>query len=154
MTDYFIKLFDYDKLTNLKLIELLKEEKGCAKGVGIMSHLLVAQQIWLKRCLGESGGVGSLWPNWKVDRLESILVENNANWIGFLSALNDVHLDEIIISYQNTKGATFTNRLEDVLTHVINHGTHHRAQIGQHLKLDGFTLPNTDYIFYIREQNR
>jgi uncharacterized damage-inducible protein DinB len=34
---------------------------------------------------------------------------------------------------------------------LINHGTHHRAQIGQLIKFDGLEiLPNTDYIFYLR----
>ncbi len=45
---------------------------------------------------------------------------------------------EKTISYKNSKGDDFKNRLTDILTNVINHGTHHRAQAGQHLKLAGF----------------
>jgi uncharacterized damage-inducible protein DinB len=60
---------------------------------------------------------------------------------------------EKIISYKNSRGDAFENRLSDILAHVINHGTHHRAQIGQQLKSGGLeNLPITDYIFYIREQ--
>ncbi|MDB5154777.1 MAG: hypothetical protein JWR54_3528, partial [Mucilaginibacter sp.] len=57
-----------------------------------------------------------------------------------------------VISYKNLKGDDFENKLSDVLAHLINHGTHHRAQVGQHLKLAGVELPNTDYIFYIRNK--
>ncbi len=51
------------------------------------------------------------------------------------------------------KGNEFSSRLADMITQVTNHGTHHRAQIGQLLKVDGVNLPITDYIFYIRQQN-
>ena len=36
-----------------------------------------------------------------------------------------------------------------VLSHVVNHGTAHRAQIGAMLKLLGFQPPGQDYIFFV-----
>ncbi len=56
-----------------------------------------------------------------------------------------------IVPYQNSKGVNYTNNLSDIITHVINHGTHHRAQIGQLLKQAGIEkLPMTDYIAFVR----
>jgi len=56
------------------------------------------------------------------------------------------------IYYKNLKGIAYKNKLADILAHVINHGTHHRAQAGQQLKFAGFeNLPITDYIFYVRD---
>jgi uncharacterized damage-inducible protein DinB len=40
-----------------------------------------------------------------------------------------------------------------VLSHVINHGTAHRAQIGAMLRLLGFKPPRQDYIFYVMEKS-
>ena len=36
-----------------------------------------------------------------------------------------------------------------VLSHVANHGTAHRAQIGAMLRLLGFKPPPQDYIYYV-----
>jgi uncharacterized damage-inducible protein DinB len=152
MSAYFIKLFGYDKATNLKLIELLKIAKECDEAIGLMAHLLVAQQIWLKRCKGENTVGGSLWPDWDIMEMEAIVLRNNTDWVNFLNTLNEQDFVKSV-SYKNSRGTAFANRLEDVLAHVINHGTHHRAQIGQHLKLCGHNLQSTDYIFYIREQD-
>ncbi|QJD98481.1 hypothetical protein HH214_19275 [Mucilaginibacter robiniae] len=114
-----------------------------------MAHLLAAQQIWLQRCKKQPAAGDALWPDWKADTFKKIIEDNHAAWIGFLEDLKDNDFAESII-YKNSKGQTFTNRLDDVLAHLINHGTHHRAQAGQHLKLAGTQLPVSDYIYYLR----
>lgn len=152
MAKYFSKLFDYDKFTNLKLIECLNEEEKCKPSIGLMSHLLVAQQIWLKRCKGEPSGRGVLWPSWPLSDLHSIVLRNHEDWIFFLNSLDENDFIKPVV-YQNSQGVSFANQLDDVLAHVINHGTHHRAQIGQQLKMHKIKLPSTDYIFYMREQS-
>ena len=51
-------------------------------------------------------------------------------------------------------GAPYEDKLLGILSHVINHGTHHRAQMGQQLLFAGATeLPPTDLIFYLRDNN-
>ena len=115
-----------------------------------MAHLLSAQQIWLHRCKGEPVISAILWPDWKADIFEQMINDNHQKWIAFLASLTDNDFERQII-YKNLKGESFENSLIDILGHVINHGTHHRAQAGQHLKVDGTDLPITDYIFYLRE---
>jgi uncharacterized damage-inducible protein DinB len=151
MNKYFIKLFDYDRSTNLKLISLLTEEEQLKTARELMSHLLAAQQIWLKRCKQEPTTAGAIWPKWPLQNLQEMAVANHNNWVNFLQTLTVSDFDKSIV-YRNSKGISFTNRLDDIIAHVINHGTHHRAQIGQQLKRTGLlTLPTTDYIFYARE---
>ena len=76
--------------------------------------------------------------------------DNHKSWAEFLNGLHPEDFQRMI-AYKNSKGDSYENLLEDILAHLINHGTHHRAQIGQQLKLAGLeNLPNTDYIFYIR----
>jgi uncharacterized damage-inducible protein DinB len=151
MNEYFIKLFDYDRSTNLKLISLLTDEEQLTTSRELMSHLLAAQQIWLKRCKQEPTTAGAIWPKWPLQNLQEMAVANHNNWVNFLQTLTVSDFDKSIV-YRNSKGISFTNRLDDIIAHVINHGTHHRAQIGQQLKRTGLlTLPTTDYIFYVRE---
>ncbi len=155
MKEYFIRLFNYDKHTNLLIAETIIRA-GCPdKPVQLMAHLLAAQQVWHTRCNGEPF-TGVLWPDWKADTFEHTINDNHRGWVNFLEYLSPDDFYKII-SYRNFKGDNWDNKLSDILTHVINHGTHHRAQAGQHLILAGVeSLPVTDYIFYIRqlEQNK
>jgi uncharacterized damage-inducible protein DinB len=150
MEAYFIQLFNYDRYANLRMLETIKKASDETEPVRLMSHLFAAQQIWLNRCKREPAISGALWPDWTVDAFEQIINDNHQKWISFLEGLNDEDFEKQV-SYKNSRGESFENKLSDVLAHLINHGTHHRAQAGQYLKLAGIELPNTDYIFYIRE---
>lgn len=52
------------------------------------------------------------------------LAEARAAWLGALTR----HDLERSHTYTLSTGATYTSRLDDILLHVCNHGTHHRAQ--------------------------
>jgi uncharacterized damage-inducible protein DinB len=149
MKVYFIQLFNYDRYSNLQILDAIKKNIDTTEPVRLMAHLLAAQQIWLTRCKKEPAIGGALWPDWNADTFEQMINDNHQKWISFLQGLNNVDFEEQV-SYKNSRGKRFENKLSDILAHVINHGTHHRAQAGQHLKLAGIELPNTDYIFYIR----
>jgi uncharacterized damage-inducible protein DinB len=150
MKAYFITLLDYDRHTNFKLLQLMQVAGYPQKAVTLFSHLLFTQQIWLKRCKGESPIVNP-WPVWEADVLQRTIEENYRLLHNYLEVITDPDL-EMVVSYKNSKGESFKNKVIDILAHVFNHGTHHRAQIGQLLKQAGIEqLPFTDYIFYIRE---
>ncbi len=151
MKDYFIRLFQYDKYANELIYQSIMEVGQPEKPVQLIAHLLASQQIWLKRCQFLPAQGGALWPDWTADRFPAMINENNKQWLTYLNQLTDADFSSSI-PYQNSRNEAFNNTLADVLAHVINHGTHHRAQAGQWLKRDGLEkLPVTDYIFYIRD---
>lgn len=149
MKAYFTRLFNYDQQASLLIVKTIFEVSSPEKPVQLMAHLLAAQQIWLGRCKSETANV-ALWPDWKADVFEAIIQQNHQQWRNFLDDPEELEFDKIV-PYQNSKGVNYTNNLSDIITHVINHGTHHRAQVGQHLKLAGIEkLPMTDYIAFVR----
>jgi uncharacterized damage-inducible protein DinB len=150
MKAYFTRLFNYDLYANMLLIDKLMASNTEGKAAELMAHLLVSQQIWLGRCQLDPIARDAQWPNWSVSSLKAIAEQNHADWIGFLEGISASDFSGII-TYQNSKGQVFNNTLSDILAHLINHGTHHRAQAGQYLKQAGIQLPVTDYIFYIRQ---
>jgi len=152
MKRHFITLFKYDKFANFILLEaiLQKPEKRAA---GLMAHLLTAQQVWLNRCLNQPFTPDTLWPSWPVETLQGIITKNSNNWLTYVDSLQSNDFEKFI-RYKNTQGVSFETRLIDILTHVTNHGTHHRGQIGMLLKNEGMeNLPSTDYITYARQFN-
>ncbi len=146
MKEYFAKLFDYDTHVNLQIAGLIKTSNHPQKVIELMSHVLSAQQIWLSRCEGRPFDNYQLWPKWDIDTFTDIIETNKKDWANFLQAETDIHR---IVAYKNSKGEKFSAPLTDILAHVINHGTHHRAQIGLLLKQStGIELPFTDYIYF------
>lgn len=77
------------------------------------------------------------------------MVVNHERWKAFLEKLEDGDFAKII-NYQTTSSVAFQTKLNDILTHLINHGTYHRGQIVQLLKNERETLPATDYILWVR----
>jgi uncharacterized damage-inducible protein DinB len=150
MKAYFIRLFNYDHYANLLIVSAILQTKEHEKAEQLMAHMLAAQQVWLARCKAQPVANAVLWPDWKADTFKEMINDNHHKWIILLENLKDNDFERPI-SYKNLKGDAFENKLTDILGHVINHGTHHRAQAGQHLKVAGTDLPITDYIFYLRE---
>ena len=150
MKEHFINLLKYDRFANDLIAETIIKANNPEKPVKLMAHLLAAQQVWHNRCLGLPQTVSVLWPDWPADALAGIIAANSAGWLNYAEGLNLVDFDRII-SYKTLKGDSYENKLSDILTHLINHGTHHRAQAGQHLIAAGIEpLPMTDYIFFVR----
>ena len=150
MKDYFTRLLHYDRYANLRILSTLLETEDHTKAEQLIAHLLVAQQVWLGRCIGKPANVTTLWPDWEADTFEQIINDNHYQWLIYLESLNDNNFEQTI-HYKSLQGENFETKLSDILTHLINHGTHHRAQAGQHLKLAGTDLPNTDYILFARQ---
>lgn len=151
MKEYFLRMFGYDLYANNQLLAAIRASNNPEKAAQLMGHLLAAQQRWLRRCKNESDADVIIFPKSETKPFEEIIAKNNSEWVAFLNDLDDAGLNKPII-YQNSSGSPFTNTVAECITQVINHGTHHRAQIGQHLKAAGLeTLPQTDYIFYIRQ---
>ncbi|QKJ30017.1 DinB family protein [Mucilaginibacter mali] len=152
MISYFKTLFNYDRHTNLLMVDqILAAGISFGQPVVLMGHLLGAQQTWLKRVTNSPIPSGPIWPeDWPAESLKEIIEQNHKAWITHLDSLQEGDIDTII-HYQNLRGDSFSEPHRDIIAHVVNHGTHHRAQIGFLLKSAGVaTLPPTDYIFYVR----
>ena len=112
-------------------------------------HLWDAQEIWLSRLNHDPV---LTWPgktftgtiNDAVDgvMLSSFELEKKAN---------EFPAGEMI-DYKNMEGRDFSNSVEEIIMHVVNHGTYHRGQLITLLRQCGFTdIGSTDYIRFTRK---
>jgi len=151
MKAYFTKMFNYDRFENESILKTIIQAKNSGSASKLMAHLLAAQQIWLSRCKGLTLTDFALWPDRSTNELQDMIENNSTGWLEYLGDLSPQDFEKEI-AYHDTKGNLHQNKLVDILAHVINHGTHHRAQAGQELKHAGdVQLPTTDYIFYVRQ---
>jgi uncharacterized damage-inducible protein DinB len=112
----------------------------------LMQHIANTQSIWISRILSETPTVGA-WEEHNLASCLEIHQESSAILDNILSSDMDLDKD---ISYVNTQGNSFTNSVQDILIHVFNHATYHRAQIAKELRVNGLEPVNTDYISFVR----
>jgi uncharacterized damage-inducible protein DinB len=150
LKDHFIHLFKYNDWATRKAAESVNGlEKKDEKLVELLSHLVSAQKIWLNRILERDIFVDP-WQRHTVSECISLSTTITAEWINLLESFKDKDIEKRI-EYKNTKGEKFSNTVKDIVTHVINHSTYHRAQIAQKVKTLGGKPATTDYIVYQRQ---
>ncbi|AHM61485.1 DinB family protein [Flammeovirgaceae bacterium 311] len=153
MKAHFLKLLNYNTWANRRFLSSLQENTVVNNKVFLLlSHLLTAEEVWLCRVKGLAAPVQRLWEIYPNATLPLMLEENSREWIGYLNNCSDSDLEREIV-YQNTKGETFSTRLDDIIMHMINHGSHHRGQIASMLQQEKVQVPASDYIVYVRELN-
>jgi uncharacterized damage-inducible protein DinB len=150
MRHYFLKLFEYHNWATQKLIEVIEKEKITDEYIlKLYSHLLNAQWIWLSRIRQKEVGFTTFYMH-PIHELPSLFAQNQQDWLDYLQTLDETELNRIV-SYINMEGKHFQDIVSDIITQVLNHGTHHRAQINSKLRELDFTPPGIDYIFYTRQ---
>lgn len=138
--------------------------------VPLMAHILFAQYVWACRIEEKAprillsdlevkpsaegpGANHSQNPSASLDRLSqtdlNLFTLNKQLYEIFRSYLNDD--PQRLVQYKNLKNEICSNTLGDILLHVCNHGTHHRAQMALLMRQNGLTPPPSDYIFLARE---
>ena len=69
----------------------------------------------------------------------------------YLAGLNDADLERVV-TYQNTKGDSFSRPLWQLLTHVVNHGTQHRSEVALYLTNFDRSPGDMDITVFLSEQ--
>jgi uncharacterized damage-inducible protein DinB len=139
--------YDYNKEANLKFINVISfnniEDEYILKN---FSHLLTAQHIWMGRIYNFKSAY-KLWEIHPKEELENINAQNTATT---LKVIEFESLDKKI-DYTNTQGNSYTNTISEILFHIINHSTYHRAQVAVKMRQINITPPNSDLIAYYRK---
>ena len=147
MEPFFHQLFDYNFYCNKKLIESCSGlKKVPERTMQLFSHILNAHHIWNAR-LQESEAQYGVWDVHPIEKWEELHYENQRTSFELISNATSF---EKRISYRTTEGQLYTNSLQDILFHIINHSTHHRAQITNDLRASGLEPLPLDYIIYKR----
>jgi uncharacterized damage-inducible protein DinB len=147
--EHYLHLFKYNLwATELSANSILAADKILPDAVKLLSHIVSSQQVWLDRIIGEQSGI-TPWDNFTVEECLVKSVDFTSEWINLLEGKRDNYLDKRI-EYKYTKGERFENSIKDIITHLINHSTYHRAQIAQIVKRANGAPAITDYILYQR----
>ncbi len=133
---------------NKKVINTLKKQQVADKKIlTLMSHVLSALNIWLARIENRSTEHYPLWQMYDIDQLEEMADDIGARWLLYIE--RNEKFDGVLI-YKNYVGLPYENKIENIMIHLVNHSTYHRAQIATLLRQAGLEPINTDFITYDR----
>lgn len=147
MKQQLIRFFEYNLWANQKFAEVLvANEFKHPKILTFISHIANAQLIWFDRVNGKTSET-PVWAEYPTAKASGILINNSRAWLSFLKDEDDFTK---AITYIDSEGASHQSILSDIITHVANHGTHHRSQIALLLREEGIAPPASDFIFFSR----
>lgn len=150
MIDYLQKLFAYEAWANQETLSSLRRaEQPPARAVEVMGHLVAAQVLWLGRLRGELANV-AVWPELGLGDCAAQLEQLATAWDEFVSELSTESLRSQF-SYKTSKGEPWSSRVDEILFHVLLHGSYHRGQIATLLGRDEGQPAATDLIVGLRQ---
>ena len=73
--------------------------------------------------------------------------EADERWSAFIQSNENF---DRVLKYKNYVGDYFENNVQQIMIHLVNHGTYHRGQVAMLLRQKGYEPINTDFITYDR----
>ena len=146
----FRRLFAYDEWANREALTSLRQTGAPPpRSLKWLGHVLGAERLWLGRLQRDHKAV-AVWPELTLDQCTGEIADLARLWQDYLNALTPEQLSRPI-PYVNTKGESWTNTVDDILTHVVIHSAYHRGQIAADVRASGHTPAYTDFIHGVRQ---
>ena len=148
MKERFTRLYEYNIWANNLFVDILKSNTyKNEKITKLFNHIGNAQLIWLDRITKVEEDIPEVWDEGNLNDAIELVKKSSQLWLDFIYSQEEY---EDVIEYKNSKGDQYETRISDILTHVANHGTHHRGQLATLLREEDIDPPASDFIFYVR----
>jgi uncharacterized damage-inducible protein DinB len=148
MKRYFLRLYQYNAWSNKRVLDCLSRQNVADEDIlTLMGHIVAAQFLWLHRIKGLPAPDLKLWGSYRLDQLIALSQKASEDWLNFVETTDDFNRE---MTYKNYLGDDYTNNVEMITIHLVNHSSYHRAQIAMLLRQKGMEPVNTDFITYDR----
>ena len=159
MAKKYRRWFEYEKDSHAKVLEAL-ESAGASvrrtepfqKAVTLAAHIVAARRIWLFRLGAAKEAPSEFFPRgMTLSRLARRFGEMHAAWSDYLARIGEKKIASSF-EYRSTEGVRYRDTVEDILTQLHGHSLYHRGQIAMLLRSAGIEPPQTDFVFWAREE--
>ncbi len=152
-------LYEYNEWANNHVLEaaaaLTEDEFSRKQGAsfesveGNLAHIMGAQVIWLERWMGGSNRrpVLEFQKTRGLTTIREAFAQSHDGLRAFVSSLTDDRLDETL-AYNDSAGRPHERVMWQLMAHVANHGTHHRAETAMAMAALGKPMRELDYVFF------
>jgi uncharacterized damage-inducible protein DinB len=156
-------LYDYNEWANNHVlaaaVRLTDDEFARKQGAsfesveGNLAHILGAQIIWLQRWTGGANPqpIAKVQSTRGLPTIHDAFERSHAELQSFIASLTDERLEQVF-AYRDSAGNPYERPLWQLTAHVVNHGTHHRAETAMAMGLLGKPIRELDYSFFELER--
>ncbi len=161
--DLISALYEYNEWANNHVLDaaarLTGEEFSRKQGAsfesveGNLAHIVGAQIIWLQRWTGGSNPkpVLEFQQMRGLPSIREAFEKSHSELRSFLASLTEERLEQVL-AYRDSAGNPYERVMWQLLTHVVNHGTHHRAETAMAMGLLGKPMRELDYSYFELER--
>lgn len=147
----FHQLFRYDEWANQEVLSSFRSAgTPPSQSLKLLAHVLGTEYVWFSRIQAEKSPL-AVWPELNLSQCEEHILQLGRVWSTYLDQLDQTACEKQVV-YQNSKGETWSNSVEDILTHVVMHSAYHRGQIASAMRAAGHTPAYTDFIHGVRQK--
>jgi uncharacterized damage-inducible protein DinB len=157
MNSMLLKSFQYKSWADQRTIAAMRKIDQAQFGPKFsfaqqqLNHMIIVEELFKSRLLGEaaphSATNTATLPS--LDELQRRIEASNAWFSEFAAQASG--LSEKFIAFQFVDGLQGSLSHQEVLFHIINHGTYHRGAIGHALDLSGVAHPADTYTVFIHQ---
>jgi uncharacterized damage-inducible protein DinB len=148
---HFTRLFEYDGWANQEVLAGFRTAATpLPRALKLMAHILSSQRLWMER-LEQKPQTLPVWPEFTLEECDREAAELPVLWKNYLAGNSEADL-AAPVSYQNSKGETWSSRKDDILMHLITHSAYHRGQVAAAVRAAGCAPAYTDFIHSIRQE--
>lgn len=138
-----------DERTRASIESLDATSEAHAECVRLYAHMAAAQHVWYSRVVGAVPR-HVVWPTLTLAEAAELSRESLMGWRE-VAAQGEAVLASTV-EYRTGTGARFSNTVDEIVTQVLLHGSHHRGQVALLVRRAGGQPATTDWIFHRREQ--
>jgi len=145
MKEFFLDKFEFDFHSVKKWISCIEDQEEYVSEFTkkSISHIINVHHIWNSRLLNKPAESNE----WDVLPLSYLTRLAQQNYLETVDFLEKQELNEKI-NYHSSEGIKLEKSIVDVLYHMLNHSTYHRAQITMDLKQNNLQFPSLNFITY------
>lgn len=148
MKKHYKRLFQWNDWANREALASLNGAPSGSDAHKALCHVLAAELLWHDRIYGRVSAM-PVWPSLSTQQCLTEIDRLRDMWDSVIERLTEGELERQV-SYTNTKGDSFTSTVEEIITHVLLHGSYHRGQVAREVRKTGATPAMTDYIHAAR----
>jgi uncharacterized damage-inducible protein DinB len=141
------RLLRYDVWANRETLRSLKQ-RAPSRSLRWIAHIVGAEYLWLAR-LRRHDEILPVWPELDLEACGERIDELSRLWPEYLDDAHESLTERV--PYTNSKGETWANTVEEILTHVVIHSAYHRGQIASDVRASSGVPAYTDYIHAVRQ---
>ncbi len=113
-------------------------------------HVFTADRAWVGRLEGGAPPRANVQDFADLSALLGVWEPVLTRWPVVVKSLGDPGR---LIEYKSFAGDPFSNTLDQIVRHAVNHGTYHRGQVATMLRQVGTQAVSSDLISFYRERN-